>query len=990
MVNVRRGHKVVSVVRSDSDESDSDGGYGRAAPPGQFIGRAYGGGKMLRAMPPAAHSSDDGSASDSPGPAPSSSGGPPGGFVSRGRGKQLMMRRGPPSDDGGSASDASAAADGSASEEDYSRPMPGRGKMLRSMYQPRGAAPEPDPSSSEDEAAAAPAPMMRRGGGKSLASMYRPPVYSDDDDDEEDEPPPPQVPQQHRGGGGKSLRNMYQPRSRVPDPAPPPSSSSEDEVVASTVVSRGGGKQLASMYKPRVREPEPPAAPPPAAESESEDEEEAPAPVITQPFRRGGGKQLSTMRHMKGGSDSDDDDDSDDDAKAKSDSDSDNKEHFVTPAPPSGSGKSLRNMYQPRTRPPVDVEEIDVDVAPKPVVVAPVTGGKRLVGKPAPSSPQKSDSDDSDDDSDEKMAQSSEDEKPAAPPAPAPAPTPTPAPVAAPDPDTSDDDDDDEEEADLSDIGHDQLIEDEEDRDRLNSMPELDREAILADRFEKKKSEREMAKVLREEKREQRKKAAGAASDGATPAEEAEALAARASGRNRDVSGVKTKKAEARASIREEKKKQVQEDESEEEVEDEDDLDFGSESDEDDDDDDSDYGEGGKPKPKKKKPSKSILYSKKEVEEPAEEAVDDISDHDVEVPAKDDNLATLEDFRKITLPRESLKKWCNEPYFERAVVDYFVRIGVGKHNVTGKHCYRLCKVVGVVEFKSDYAFPKTKHDSTAVVTNKLLTVQFGSAVKDYRMIYMSDNRPSEDEVAKYVSHVKSDRNRQSVLTRREASRLRRVQKKTVNNYVYTKEDIEKSIRSRKRKKGVFNIGMERTRMAIAVQAAKQTLNECLRKFEDVKAEDEDEDGHDKLLRQAEEDVEDARETLQKKQEEEKEVLNADSQRKRRTLQTGKIQAWERINKRAKNNNQQADFNNYKERAALKIAKAADAVEFDPFARREVKPKVLWDVGMDDAPAAPPAEAPVAAPPSAPDTKPAVDVLGAALAQKSAASSHHQF
>lgn len=68
----------------------------------------------------------------------------------------------------------------------------------------------------------------------------------------------------------------------------------------------------------------------------------------------------------------------------------------------------------------------------------------------------------------------------------------------------SDDDDDDssdeERELDMETFDTQTLVKDDEDRKYLDSLPELEREAILGDRFEKLKAEQDMKKALRESK----------------------------------------------------------------------------------------------------------------------------------------------------------------------------------------------------------------------------------------------------------------------------------------------------------------------------------------------------------------------------------------------------------------------------------------------------------------------------------------------------------
>jgi hypothetical protein len=112
------------------------------------------------------------------------------------------------------------------------------------------------------------------------------------------------------------------------------------------------------------------------------------------------------------------------------------------------------------------------------------------------------------------------------------------------------------------------LVRDDEDQKYLDSLPELEREAILAERFEKMKNEADMKRALRESKRKEREerravkaatakkqrkpRKAKAKADTSQDAEVAAALGSsrESGGRNRDATGVKSKKAAALADLR--------------------------------------------------------------------------------------------------------------------------------------------------------------------------------------------------------------------------------------------------------------------------------------------------------------------------------------------------------------------------------------------------------------------------------------------------------
>jgi RNA polymerase-associated protein RTF1 len=139
-----------------------------------------------------------------------------------------------------------------------------------------------------------------------------------------------------------------------------------------------------------------------------------------------------------------------------------------------------------------------------------------------------------------------------------------------------DDDESSEEEAelDMETFDTQRLVKDEADQKYLDSLPEFEREAILGERFEKRKADQDMKKALRESKRKKREEKAATQKDtkkrkAATPAKKpakkvkevgiaegdaelAEALAEkRESGRNKDATGTKAQKTKALAALRE-------------------------------------------------------------------------------------------------------------------------------------------------------------------------------------------------------------------------------------------------------------------------------------------------------------------------------------------------------------------------------------------------------------------------------------------------------
>ena len=218
------------------------------------------------------------------------------------------------------------------------------------------------------------------------------------------------------------------------------------------------------------------------------------------------------------------------------------------------------------------------------------------------------------------------------------------------------------------------------------------------------------------------------------------------------------------------------------------------------------------------------------------------------------------------------------------------------------------------------------------------------------MLTVSDHRPSIDDVSKYVGHLKNERSK-AVLTKKKANKLRKKQDDLVTNYTYTKEDIEMLVKEKKkRNKKSANIGLEKTRMAIVVRAAEDAVREIEKQLDDAEVARMEADGEanemvaDENVKDLKQALEDAKNNLTEVKAEEERILKEDEERTNKLKANSKIQNWDRVNQRAKLANQNADFAAYKEQQRAK-AQAGGSAEpkFDPYARRKVKPKNLWEV-----------------------------------------------
>jgi len=131
---------------------------------------------------------------------------------------------------------------------------------------------------------------------------------------------------------------------------------------------------------------------------------------------------------------------------------------------------------------------------------------------------------------------------------------------------------------------------------------------------------------------------------------------------------------------------------------------------------------------------------------------------------------------------------------------------------------------------------------------------------------------------------------------------------------------------------VANLGLEQTRAAIAVQAARAALNESI-----LQAKSGDADSSA---------VDIAEKDLEERLEEERRLLEKVKNRNERLTQRGKDKKWAKVNARALEMNQKLDRGAFNEPEDEKAESGAKP-KFNPYARRKVKPKILWEVGQKE-------------------------------------------
>ena len=221
------------------------------------------------------------------------------------------------------------------------------------------------------------------------------------------------------------------------------------------------------------------------------------------------------------------------------------------------------------------------------------------------------------------------------------------------------------------------------------------------------------------------------------------------------------------------------------------------------------------------------------------------------------------------------------------------------------------------------------------MTDKLLKLKFGKNERFFPIKLVSDAKVAQDDINQYVTAMRAVR--QATLTKKQAKKMRRMQDDLVHNYKYTTDDIEKTLKEKK-KKGIAagNLGLEQTKAAIAVQAARDAIEEAKLRLKRA-----EKDGEVHELEVA---VEEAENRLKERLEEEERLREYVASRKSKLKVRTKDQKWAKVNQRAINANQQADLGAAKEKEDFKGG-SGGTPKFNPYARRKVKPKILWEVGQ---------------------------------------------
>ncbi|SCU95555.1 LADA_0G16226g1_1 [Lachancea dasiensis] len=274
---------------------------------------------------------------------------------------------------------------------------------------------------------------------------------------------------------------------------------------------------------------------------------------------------------------------------------------------------------------------------------------------------------------------------------------------------------------------------DEQDRVKLEALPEMERESLLFDRSQtmQKYQERRVLKERARSIREQQQKRQL----------EQQATKSRSSARSTRTTGHSDAKESGLNELKKQRaKKSGTYDYSDEDVDEEDD-----EEDED------DYGYRDEDEGAESEDDYDPINKRNRTNDEEEEDVKWADDEDLD---RDPELA---DFNKVKIGRSFAAKFCFYPDFNDAVKGCYGRVNIGVDKRSGQTMYRMVKIERV--------FQQKPYNMGKFFTNQYLGVTQGRDRKVFQMSFFSDGPITQPEFERYVKSLeKQDINKPSIYT----------------------------------------------------------------------------------------------------------------------------------------------------------------------------------------------------------------------------------
>ncbi|KAG2194241.1 hypothetical protein INT47_005709 [Mucor saturninus] len=189
----------------------------------------------------------------------------------------------------------------------------------------------------------------------------------------------------------------------------------------------------------------------------------------------------------------------------------------------------------------------------------------------------------------------------------------------------------------------------------------------------------------------------------------------------------------------------------------------------------------------------------------------DNSDEEKEKKAKK-RTPQLEEIQQVVITRNMIEKWIYTPFFENTVIGCFVRLYIGPDPQRKVPVYRLCQITDVMPWHKTYKVTDNAW------SNKALKVKHGKAEKEFPMDIVSNQNVTQQEYSRYLTTLESDRVRVPSIDQIEQ---KAADLKQAKEYVLNDKEVNEMIEKKKVVKGSsVNAAMEKAQLLARLEHAK--------------------------------------------------------------------------------------------------------------------------------------------------------------------------
>ncbi|KAI9277596.1 hypothetical protein BY458DRAFT_453204 [Sporodiniella umbellata] len=172
----------------------------------------------------------------------------------------------------------------------------------------------------------------------------------------------------------------------------------------------------------------------------------------------------------------------------------------------------------------------------------------------------------------------------------------------------------------------------------------------------------------------------------------------------------------------------------------------------------------------------------------------------------------LDEIQSACITRHMIEKWLFAPFFENLVIDGFVRVFIGHDSQKKAAVYRICQVLEVVPWHKTYKIGESTWSNQAV------KLKHGKAEKVFTMDIVSNQPLSQHEYSRFLSTLEYDRVRAPSM---DLVNRKRNDIKSARDYVLNDKEVNEMIEKKRSVKGSSsNAALEKAQLIARLEHAK--------------------------------------------------------------------------------------------------------------------------------------------------------------------------